>query len=287
MKILLMAFLVASNYFPSWQGGNVSKPYTKLNGVYIEWDSHINLDFVSYTVGGVNDCVNLAVEVTSGEDVYLYEYQFYDLSGEMMLPLEIDNYVGSIGVDVIISNFFYPDDLFEYEFELEFNDSLVIIDDKMLYANNPYFYNFGNSKYLYHRITFPYYKNVNYLDGNSYDYLEFFVFNVDDYFDVFFTLKLEYNDREYLIGLDWVKKDNVMKLYTVDNYYYNPILDILEIEQNDDNYYISRLNFPIKDNLKMELIVEGDINSILEMEVVPSVNIFGSCEEAKYCFVTK
>lgn len=287
MKILLMVFLVASNYFPSWQGGNVSKPYTKLNGVYIEWESHINLDFISYTVGGVNDCVNLTIEVTNSDDVYLYEYQFYDLSGEMILPLEIDNYVGRIELDVIISNFFYPDDLFEYEFELEFSDSLAIIEDKKISSSNPYFHSFGDGRYLYHHMLFPYYKETNYIDGNIYDYLDFLIFNVDDYFDMFFALKLVYNDKEYIIDLDYVKKDTFMKLYTVDNYYYNPILDVLEIEQNVDNYYIPRLQFPIKEVLKMSLIIEGDVNAILDMEINPSINIFGSCEEAKYCFVTK
>ena len=104
---------------------------------------------------------------------------------------------------------------------------------------------------------------------------------------MFFALKLVYNDREYIIDLDYVKKDTFMKLYTVDNYYYNPIWDVLEIEQNVDNYYIPRLQFPIKEVLKMSLIIEGDVNAILDMEINPSINIFGSCEEAKYCFVTK
>lgn len=287
MKILLMVFLVASNYFPSWQGGNVSKPYTKLNGVYIEWDGHINLDFVSYTVGGVNDCVDLTIEVTSGEKVYLYEYQYYDLSGEMMLPLEIDNYVGHIDVRVIVVNFFYPDDLFEYEFELEFDGSFVNVDEKVVYSNNPYFYSFGSNSYLYHKINFPYYKKINYIDDNSDDYLDYLIFNTDDYLSLEFVLKLYYNDREYTIDLGWVKKDLFMKVYTINVYYFNPLLDLLEMEPNDNNYYVPRLEFPIKESIYMSLIITGDINAILSLEIIPSVDLFGLCEEAKYCFVTR
>ena len=148
-------FLVASNYFPSWHGGSASKPYTKFNGVNIEWDSHISLEFVSYTVGGVNDCIYVTIEVSDDEDVYLYEYQYYDLSGEKLLPLEIDNYVTPVKVNVIVVNFFYPEDVFEYEFVLDGTGKDVYIEDeKVLCSGKPYFYSFGTNDYLYHKIRF-------------------------------------------------------------------------------------------------------------------------------------
>ena len=228
MKILLM-FLVASNYFPFWHGDSVSKPYTKLNGVNIEWDSHINLEFVSYTVGGVNDCIYVTIEVSDEDNVYLYEYQYYDLSGEELLPLEIDNYVTPVEVNVIVVNFFYPEDVFEYEFVLDCtSEDVYDNNEKVLYSGKPYFYSFGAKDYLYHKLMFPYYKEIYYMDGNIENYLEYFRFNVDDYYDLLFDLNVSYNGMVYNIDLGYVQSKGINKLYTVDNFYFNPILDILE-----------------------------------------------------------
>ena len=287
MKILLM-FLVASNYFPFWYGDSTSNPYTKLIGVYIEWDSHISLEFVSYTVGGVNDCINVTIEVSDDENVYLYEYQYYDLSGEKLLPLEIDNYVKPVKVNVIVVNFFYPEDVFEYEFVLDgTGDDVYDETEKVLYSGKPYFYSFGANDYLYHKIRFPYYKDVYYIDGNVENYLEYFRFNVDDYYDLLFNLSVLYNGRVYDIDLGYVQSDGINKLYTVDNFYFNPIIDVLDLETNEDNYYISNLKFPIKEELVMTLSISGMFDYSFDLKVIPLVDLFGSCEEAMYCFIVK
>ena len=281
-------FLVASNYFPSWSGGT-SKPYTQLSGVYIEDDDHIGLDFISYTVGGVNDCVSLTLEVISSEDVYLYEYQFYDLSGEEILPLELDNYEGIVKFDVIIVNFFYPDDILEYEFELDCSNRVSEYDDvdKKLYSTNPYFYSFASNQFLYHWLRFPYYKESHYIDSNIENYLDYFRFNVDDECDLSFVLELEYKDILYSIDLGYIKKEKHLHLYTIKQYYFNPMLDRLEIESNGDNYFVSNLKFPIKEIVKLKLNIIGDIEYVLSMDISPLVDLFGSCEEAQYCFVIR
>jgi len=286
MKILLMIFLVASNYFPYYQENADKLPYTQLNGVFIERGERISLEFVAYTVPDVNDEVTLTVEVNSNGVIDVYEKEYYNLKGEDMLQLDISNYIEEVDVHVIINNFFYPNELFEYSFTISsLNDGYYNANEKRLYSNNSYFCSFNIDMCKDHYLYFPYYKDTIFSDYLSQDYLDYFKFFVDDFYDVSFGLIVEYDNNEYDIDLITSKRNGEYSLKPKKRLYYNSTLNILEFSKTSDNYVIQGLNFPVKDELHITLKVRGTINYNLGLTVVPSIDLLGSCEEALFCFV--
>ena len=285
MKILLMIFLVASNYFPNYQENTNKLPYTQLNGVFIERGDCINLEFVAYTVPDVNKKANITVMVNSNGCTDVYENEYYDLEREDILQLDIDDYIEGADVHVVVSNFFYPNELFEYSFFISpLSDGYYDIESKRVYSNNPYFCSFNIHECKDHYLFFPYYKDVVYIDYQSKNYLDYFKYYVDDFYDVNFSLFVEYDYKEYLFDLS-VNKNGGEHYFKTNKLYYNSTKNLIETEKNGDNYKIAGLDFPVKSDLRLTLIISGTINYSLNLIVTPYVKLFGNCEEALFCFV--
>lgn len=286
MKMLLMIFLVASNYFPYYQEDTNKLSYTQLNGVFIERGDCISLEFVAYTIPGVNKEASVTVEVNSNGNIDIYEKEYYELQGEDILQLNINNYIDGVDVNVIVNNFFYPSEFFEYSFYIpQMNDGVYEDDEKRVYSNNPYFCSFNINECREHYLYFPYYKDEVYIDYESKNYLDYFRFYVDDFYDLNFKLRIEYEYNEYLYELSVYKKDGEHYFRLKKPLYYNSTNSILEEIKTNDNYRIKDLQFPVKSELRLTLLIRDTINYNLLLTIVPEMNLVGSCEEALFCFV--
>ena len=232
MKLLLMSFLVMSNYLPIPSLNGASKAYTSLNGVYIDkGDNYIDLSFLSYTRNGDNDVV-MYVKVESESKVINYTNNYYDLNDEEILPLKIEVVGDYINVNVLISNFFYPKEIIEYDFVISDDEIGYFDEDKKWYIDNPYFYSFGEESYLYHHLYLPYYKKEEYIDSGV-NVLNYFRFNMDDLLDI--NINLIINDSEQ-IELKKVYRNGLYHLITNREYYYNSITSKIEESKNDKNF---------------------------------------------------
>ena len=114
--------------------------------------------------------------------------------------------------------------------------------------------------------------------------LNYFRFNTDDLLDIDMFIRI--NNSE-LIKLNKYYYDGLYELEMDGNYYFNSYLSMIETIPSDKNFKLDDLLIPISESIIVEFIITGEIEGNLSVNFIPSMKVFGNCEEAMFCFIKK